>query len=78
VPEFYYLSKSYTNEYQSPPSYSYGYGAQQGQQGQQGQQSQKQQKNEEGADKDLECFVLGYQESPVEKIEVRLSFKILT
>lgn len=67
VPEFYYLSKSYTNEY----SYGYGYGSQYGQgQQQQSSNTNNQKKNEEGADNDLECWVVGYQESPVEKIEV--------
>jgi len=64
IPEYYYLSKSYTNEY----SYNYGYGSQYG--GAQASSPGVQEKNEEGADKDLECIVLGYQESPVEKIEV--------
>ncbi|CAL8106527.1 unnamed protein product [Orchesella dallaii] len=68
VPEYYYLSKSYTNEY----SYSYGYGSQYGSASPQPAPG-PQERNEEGADKDLECIVLGHQESPVEKLEYQSS-----
>jgi len=73
VPEFYYRSKSYTNEY-TAPNYSYGYGQQGQSQAQPSSSQSNQDRNEEAADKDLECWVLGYQESPVEKIEVCLCF----
>lgn len=63
IPEFYYLSKSYTNEYSS---YGYGYGGAPSAPS----ASSSQQRNEEGADKDLECIVLGYQEAPLERLSV--------
>lgn len=75
LPDWYYRSKYYVKDY---PSYSYGYGYG-GQGGQQGAQQQPQQhgqddsnsnSNDAGADRDLECWVVGYQNAPVEKIEV--------
>lgn len=69
LPEFYYLSKSYTNEY---TSYGYGYGYGGGSSPAPMSSSSSSQRNEEGADKDLECIVLGYQESPQEKFSVSI------
>jgi hypothetical protein len=57
LPDYYYRSKTYYNEY----SYGYGYSGQQA-------SSQQAPRNKEGIAADLDCWVAGYQESPLEKI----------
>jgi len=78
LPEYYDLSKSYTNEY----SYSYGYGSQYSSYGAGAASPQvnrvtmsagaEDRRNEEGVDNDLECFAIGYSSSPLERLEVNL------